>query len=252
MADQIIREKTETFFPSAFKRISWGAVFAGTIVAIMVSLILGLLGVAIGLATVNPMTEQNPGEGLATGAMIWWAATTLIAFYIGGCVAGRLAGVGRRPDAMLHGVVTWGLATLFTLFVLTSALGGLLGGTTSLLTGVAQNPAIMREPSGAQNNSGTIKDKMKDALVASGETEQEADRAVEAWSKKMQGQEPAGAEAESARETGQAIASGTSKAAWGAFIALIIGVIGGALGGASGVPRDLREGTTTTITPAAT
>jgi hypothetical protein len=257
MAEQVVREYAEeTFFPAAFKRISWGAVFAGTIVAIMVSLVLGILGVAVGAATINPMSEQNPAQGLQTTALIWLCVATLIALFVGGCVSGRLAGVGRRVDAMLHGVVTWGLTTLFTLFLLTSAIGGLLGGATSLLSGVAQNPSIsqINEPSGAENETEAMKQKMKQALVDAGKTPEEADKAVDAWTKKMQGKEvseSAGAEAEqTAREAGSAIASGASKAAWGAFIALLVGAIAAAIGGASGVPRDLRERTGTVVRPA--
>jgi hypothetical protein len=43
-----------------FARISWGAIFAGAVVAIATQLVLTLIGGAIGLATLNPATGQNP------------------------------------------------------------------------------------------------------------------------------------------------------------------------------------------------
>lgn len=250
MAEQINRDREysrETYYPGGFKRISWGAVFAGTIVAIMVSLVLGLLGIGIGAATINPMSEQQPAQGLGMGAAIWWAITTLIAFFVGGYVAGRLAGVARRIDAMLHGIVTWGLATLFTLFLLGSAIGQLIGGTTSLLQGLAQSPATTRiqEPAGSQNWKESAKARLKEQLQKDGKTAAEADRAVEEWSQSLQrGEIPEGAGAEveqAAREAGSTVASGASKAAWGAFTVMILGALAGAFGGRIGISRDLRE-----------
>src|SRR3546814_18266899 len=61
--------------PAALKRISWGAIFAGVVVAMSLQLVLGLLGLGIGLATIDPATEQNPFGRLGTGAGLWWPAT---------------------------------------------------------------------------------------------------------------------------------------------------------------------------------
>jgi hypothetical protein len=57
----------------------------------------------------------------------------LIALYVGGWVAGRMAGIPRKVDGSLHGILTWSLATLFGIYLLTSAVGGLLGGAAGLL-----------------------------------------------------------------------------------------------------------------------
>jgi hypothetical protein len=43
-----------------FARISWGAIFAGAVVALAVQLVLTLIGGAIGLATLSPATGQSP------------------------------------------------------------------------------------------------------------------------------------------------------------------------------------------------
>jgi len=76
-----------------FARISWGAIFAGAIIALATQLVLTLIGTAVGLATLNPATGQNPsGTTLGIGAGAWlvircfWAATSL------GGSAGRLTG----------------------------------------------------------------------------------------------------------------------------------------------------------------
>ncbi len=110
------------------KRISWGAVFAGALLALITQLALTILGAGIGLSTVDPLQEQNPINGLGTGAIIWYGISTLVALYVGGTVAGRLAGVPRRADGLLHGLLSWALVTLFTFYLLTTAVGGIISG----------------------------------------------------------------------------------------------------------------------------
>lgn len=115
------------------RRISWGAVFAGALVALVVQLSLSLLGLGIGMGTVDPLEEANPLSGLGTGAIIWWAVTMLLSLFAGGYVAGRLAGVPRTFDSSMHGVLTWCLFTLLSLYLLTTAVGRIMSGVGNVL-----------------------------------------------------------------------------------------------------------------------
>jgi hypothetical protein len=121
-------QPTSPLSTGTHKRISWGAVFAGALLALVAQLSLSLLGLGIGLSTVDPMQEQNPVSGLGTGAIIWYGISTLVALYLGGMVAGRLAGAPRRTDGLLHGLLSWGLVTLFTFYLLTTTVGGIISG----------------------------------------------------------------------------------------------------------------------------
>ena len=114
--------------PVPHRRISWGAVFAGALLALVTQLGLSLLGAGIGLSTIDPLQEQNPMSGIGTGAIIWYGISTLLALYVGGVVAGRLAGAPRRTDGLLHGLLSWGLVTLFTFYLLTTAVGRIISG----------------------------------------------------------------------------------------------------------------------------
>ena len=59
-------------FDRPFARISWGSIFAGAIIALATQLVLTLVGMAIGLAAVNPATGGTPsGTTLGLGATIW-------------------------------------------------------------------------------------------------------------------------------------------------------------------------------------
>ena len=120
------------------RRISWAAIFGGVIMAVAVQILLSSLGAAIGLGTINVNAGTTPNAGsLGVGAAIWWLISSCIALFIGGYVAGWLAGIETTFDGMLHGLVTWGIATLLGIYLLTSAIGGLIGGGFSALSGIA-------------------------------------------------------------------------------------------------------------------
>ena len=119
--------------PAAIKRISWGAIIAGAILAAMTQLVLSLLGISIGLGALDPATEADPLSGLATGAGIWMAASTLISLLAGGFAAARLAGLPKRTDGVLHGLVTWGVVTLLAFYLTTTAVGRLLSGAVGVV-----------------------------------------------------------------------------------------------------------------------
>jgi hypothetical protein len=123
-------------------KISWGAVFAGVVVALATQLLLNLLGMGIGAGTLNPVGDDSPSAtSLSIGAGIWFAVSGILAALAGGYTAGRLAGVPNESTAGWHGLTTWALATLVIFYLLTSTLGGILGGAyrgmTSAIGGVA-------------------------------------------------------------------------------------------------------------------
>lgn len=105
-------------------RLSWGAVFAGAMVALVAQLVLNLLGLGIGLAGTTGGTGL---ETIGTGFGIWWAIAGIIAAAIGGWIAGRTLGSGDRNDGMIHGLLSWAGATLVVAFLVTTAMGGAIG-----------------------------------------------------------------------------------------------------------------------------
>ncbi len=110
-------------------RVSWGAIFAGVVIAVAVQLVLGILGAGIGLTMVDPVAGTTPGAaGFGIGAGIYWLVTTVVALGAGGYAAARVAGVHERFDALVHGLVVWGVTLILTLYLLTSAVGGIIGG----------------------------------------------------------------------------------------------------------------------------
>lgn len=120
------------------KRISWSAILAGVTVAVAVQLVLSTLGAGIGFGLVDPVAGDTPGAGnFGLGAGLWWLVSNLLALSAGGYMSAWLAGNTLRFDSMLHGIVTWGVTLLLTFYLLTTAIGGLIGGAFGMVGGVA-------------------------------------------------------------------------------------------------------------------
>ena len=120
------------------RRISWAAVFGGVVLVVAVQILLSLLGAGIGFGTVNVTGGSTPSaSSFGVGAGIWWVLSGMIALFTGGYVAAWLAGNEIKFDGMLHGLITWAIATVLTIYLLTSAVGGIIGGGFSAISGVA-------------------------------------------------------------------------------------------------------------------
>ena len=118
--------------------ISWGAVFAGASLALTIQIILNMLGIGIGAATLNPMTGDNPSAStFSLTAALWFAVSGIIAAFLGGHAAGRLSGRPKESTAAWHGLTAWAVSTLVLFYLLTTTVSGLIGGTMQALGSVA-------------------------------------------------------------------------------------------------------------------
>ncbi len=111
-------------------RITWGAVFAGVALMLVTQLLLNMIGVGIGAASVDPGAANNPtASSFGTGAGIWWGLSGIIAAFLGGLVAGRLSGSPRTSTSAMHGLTAWAITTLVIIYLFSSAAAALIGGT---------------------------------------------------------------------------------------------------------------------------
>lgn len=163
-----VRFESRGFF-APLRRVSWGAIFAGVVVIVFVETMLGLLGMGIGLSTI----DVGPGEGgdqniggLSIAAMIWWLISTVIAVYLGAWVTAKLSGVVLKFNGALHGLVSFGLATVFTLFMMTTVAGAIMGGALGVVqTGV--NAAAMAASGNADEFRDVINDNTRGTVSRS-------------------------------------------------------------------------------------
>lgn len=105
--------------------------------ALVTQLILNMLGIGIGAATIDPINTGNTpsATSFSIGAGLWWTLSGIIAALAGGYAAGRLSGRPKESTAGWHGLTTWALTTLIIFYLLTSAVGGILGGAYRTLAG---------------------------------------------------------------------------------------------------------------------
>ncbi|MCB8838945.1 hypothetical protein [Aurantimonas sp. VKM B-3413] len=124
---EIRRDRTAAV--GSIRRIAWGAIVAGTLLALAIQFMLGLLGLGIGLVSINAGADiAADAAAFASVAGLWTVAVVLIGLFLGAYTAARLAGSPDRLDALLHGVITWASATLVVIVLLTSSSSALIGG----------------------------------------------------------------------------------------------------------------------------
>jgi hypothetical protein len=126
--------------------VSWAAVIAGAVGAAALSLILIALGTGFGLSATSPWSNVGASASrVGAGAILWLIIVQIIAFGLGGYLAGRLRTkwvdihtneVYFRDTA--HGFLVWGVGVVITAAFLASATMSMVGhaqpstgGTTS-------------------------------------------------------------------------------------------------------------------------
>lgn len=145
-----------TYNDSNISGVSWPAVFAGAFVAAALSLALLALGSGVGLSIASPWANSGASaSAIGLTAIIWMCAMQLIAFSMGGYLAGRLRTrwvnvhtheVYFRDTA--HGFLVWAVGLVITAAFLTLAAASAIGGT-------ARAGAIAAESSASTQSAGT-------------------------------------------------------------------------------------------------
>jgi hypothetical protein len=133
--------------------VRWGPVLAGLFAALATLAALTLLGLAIGASAFDP-NDQLSNFGI--GASIWGAISALIAFFVGGWLAGRTAGVPGRNSGILNGAMVWFVAIPLLLYGLgsgISAIGRTVGNVAATTAQVAA-PVAGQAAEEAANNPG--------------------------------------------------------------------------------------------------
>lgn len=121
---------------SAISGVSWGAIIAGGVAAAAIAIILMFLGTGLGLMAVSPWTDREGAEKtLGIGVIVWSFLVQIIAFGVGGYLAGRLRTrwtALHRDESYFrdtaHGFLTWSLGSLVTLCIMTSTVGHIAQG----------------------------------------------------------------------------------------------------------------------------
>jgi len=133
-------------------RISWGAVLAGAVVAVATTLLLSLLGAAMGAGSIHALeTTSTDLANYGIGAAIWEIINLALSMALGGYVAARLSGTHSHLDGELHGMTMWGVAVLLGSVLFAHAVSGVVG-----IVGQGAGSVVSRAVGGAGAISGTL------------------------------------------------------------------------------------------------
>ena len=116
----------------ALRHVSWGSIIGGIISALAVSLLMSLLGTAIGFGMIDPMSN-DPVGGVGTTFGIWSALSLLVSLACGSFVAGRLAGYA----GYIHGFLVWASSLIIAVIMSVFAISGAVHIAGSAISSVA-------------------------------------------------------------------------------------------------------------------
>lgn len=133
--------------------VSWSAVWIGTLSAIALALIFGLVGTAVGAHRVGHPFASWKDVGFL--ALVWSIFGAFLSFVLGGWVATKVAGFRQSETGMLHGAIVWLVAVPILLVLLSlgasTYLGGWYGGLAGTPAWVVQPPVAAQDPVAAAN-----------------------------------------------------------------------------------------------------
>jgi hypothetical protein len=125
-----------TLLRDRLQHVSWGAIFLGLVVAIGFQILLGLLGIGIGLVSVDPTDPAGSIGAWTIGTSIYVVVVQIISLFLGGYAAARLAPAITSQSAIFHGVSIWALTMIAAVWLSATTIGLAVSGVTSAVTGI--------------------------------------------------------------------------------------------------------------------
>lgn len=208
MAEDITRPRVEDLL-SVGSRISWGAVLAGTVVALALQFLLAVLGAAVGVS----ISERIDPNNLQTAAVVWSIVTTCAALFIGGMVTSQFTVGENKLEALLYGIIMW--AVLFVLLLVLAAGGSVRWSAMVGMAQLAQTASTQSWETAAQN-AGIPPDQIKE------------------WQRTLAG------EKKDATSASQRTAEATTRIAWYAFAGTWLSMLAAAVGSLVGAGPTFR------------
>ena len=196
----------------AYPLVTWGSTLLGVAVALITAFMLNLLGAALGIAVAAFGQSADAAQTGGIIGMIWLAVANLIALGFGAWVAGRSTANPDHHGGALQGVAVWAVTSVAVLYLAGSAIAGIGGAAmkTADIAATASSGAVAQQAARSQANST--------------QTEGQANSALQ--NVQASAQQNAGAIQDAAVKT----AGTTATAAFGAFLAMALGLVAAIVG----------------------
>jgi hypothetical protein len=192
-------------------RIRWGAILAGSVLALALSLLLGLLGTATGLSVGDRVSSPALGNSAALFAIF----VTAVCLFVGGYVASQLTAGETHIEGGLYGIFVW--ATVFAMLVALAGSGVRLG--ANALAGVATAGRVA-----AENTSPAD---WEAAARQAGVPQERLDE----WKQRAKDAPAAARQAADDPQTRQAVSDAAARTTWYAFFGAWLSMLAAAAGG---------------------
>lgn len=94
-------------------RVSWSAIWAGSLLALGMCVLFTSLGTAVGLS----MSDRVSASTFRYSTVIWAMIVTCVALFTGGAVTSLMTVGEDKTEAVLHGILTWGVVVAVLFFM---------------------------------------------------------------------------------------------------------------------------------------
>lgn len=133
--------------------VEWSAIFAGGLAASAISFVLLTAGAAIGLSLVSPYGAESYPKTAATIAVFWSIAVPILAFLVGGYIAGRMRHAWADASSEevqfrdgMHGMLVWALGIVIAAILATIAAGGAVRTGSNVASSAMTNENVAIAP----------------------------------------------------------------------------------------------------------
>jgi len=189
--------------------VNWTAVWVGSLAAIAVALLFGLIGIALGAHQLGPEHRVVDLKTLKMETLALSVFGAFFAFVVGGWVAGKIAGILHSEPAILHGTIVWLVAVPLLMLIGALGAGSFFGGWYSGLAG---------SPSWGSHSGAPFERPQAPSSTATDDERTQYSAAEADYSKKV-------------KQWNDDTPRATRNSALGAITALLLGLMGAVVGG---------------------
>lgn len=201
-------------------RISWGAVIAGSALALALYFLLTLLGAAVGLS----ISDKVRPHTLETGAVVWAIAATAISLFVGGFLASQFSVGENKTEGGVYGLLVWGV--VFGLLLWLMATGVRTG--FNAMVGMATAGQAVAETTGSQDWEATAR--------RAGVPQQQIDE----WQRKAKDAPDAARRTVEDPQAQAQAADAATRVTWYTFLGTLVSMLAAAAGGYAGAGPTIR------------
>jgi len=135
--------------------VDWPAIFAGSVVAVAIAVLLAAFGTALGLSSITLDGSDQSSTFELVMTALWLVITLIAAYLVGGYIAGRMR---RRVETAsqdevttrdgVNGLVVWGLGTILSAVLLSNLVSFAANTAGTVVAGAGQAAGAVAQAAG--------------------------------------------------------------------------------------------------------